>query len=204
MGNTDPPSAKGEMVKRILLTWVYRWCTLSITMVLSDQFLTIPVRDGVCGVYLLLREGKVVYAGQSLNVFTRIGQHHQLMVRMRKGLKVQANAMKPEAYVAFDEVRIKQCAKRDLDKEEIILIQRYMPQHNTLMKRVEQPRHFDSLSKQDFFQEFMLKEERKQAGIPRRKLPSAVARVEQSFRNDRDRRLKVSLPKLKCMDDVAS
>ena len=162
----------------------------------SDQFLSISVRSGVCGVYLLLLEGKVVYAGQSVNVFARIGVHHQTMVRLRKGLRVSPNMMKAEAFVAFDEVRIKQCAKRDLDKEEIALIQRYMPQHNTLMKRVEQPRHFDSLAAQPFFQEFMRKTEAKQAGIPRRKLPPAVARVERGFQLNRDKHLKITLPSL--------
>ena len=162
----------------------------------SDQFLSISVRSGVCGVYLLLLEGKVVYAGQSVNVFARIGVHHQTMVRLRKGLRVSPHAMKAEAFVAFDEVRIKQCAKRDLDKEEIVLIQRYMPQHNTLMKRAEPPRYFDALIAQPSFQEFMRKEEIRQKGIPRRKLPPAVARVERGFQLDRDKRLKITLPNL--------
>lgn len=196
MGITHQRKGGREVVDRILLTSMVRWGTLDVTMEQIENFLVVSVRDGVCGVYLLLREGKVVYAGQSVNIFARIGVHHQTMVRMRKGLKVSPNVMKAEAFVAFDEVRIKQCAKRDLDKEEIRLIQQYLPHHNTLMKRAEQPRHFDSLAAQPFFQEFMRKQEVKQAGLPRRKLPPAVARVERGFQLDRDKRLKVTLPKL--------
>ena len=181
-----------------------KWYILDITMVHSEGFLTISLRGGVSGVYLLLWKGEVVYAGQSLNVFARIGVHHQTMVRVRKGLRIQTNTMAQEAIVAFDEVRIKHCPKADLDRLEIELIQRYLPHHNTLMKRAEQPRHFDSLSAQPFFQEFMRKTEAKQASLPRRKLPSVVARVERGFQLDRDKRLHVSLPKLKCLENATS
>ena len=186
-----------------LLTWVYQICYSQNTMNDSDQFLTVSVRYGVCGVYLLLRGGEVVYAGQSLNVFARIGVHHQTMVRKRKGLRINPHIMKEEAYVEFDEVRIKQCAKSQLDKEEMLLIQRYLPQHNTLMKRVEQPKQLAKLREMPFFQEFMRKEQLRQSRMPmkKRKLPPQVAKVEQEFQTYRDKRIKVSLPHLKCLED---
>ena len=37
--------------------------------------------------------------------------------------------------VTFDEVRIKPCAREDLDKEELFYIQKFLPQHNVLLKR---------------------------------------------------------------------
>ena len=45
-----------------MLTSMLRWDTLDVTMEHVENFLAVSVRDGVCGVYLLLREGKVVYA----------------------------------------------------------------------------------------------------------------------------------------------
>ena len=157
-----------------------------------EEFLRYELRHGVCAVYLLLYKGAVVYAGQSTNVFSRIATHHQTMQRKRRGLHTYLNAsglrMEP---VLFDEVRIKPCAKKDLDREEIALIQAHMPKFNTLMKRA--PVKVDLTLMPGF--QHLVATKRKETGIKRRKLPPPQVEV---------RRVKgITLPKLKCLEDAA-
>lgn len=156
-----------------------------------EEFVAFELKHGVCAVYLLLHKGKVVYAGQSTNVFARIGVHHQNMQRKRRGLGPYLNNQSNVFGEAFDEVRIKPCAKKDLDREEIALIQAHLPEHNTLMKR---PPVKVDLSMMPGFQH-LLKAKRKEQGIKRRKLPPQPVLV--------TRVRGVTLPKLKCLEDAA-
>lgn len=85
-------------------------------------------------VYALLRAGKVVYVGKSTNVYARVARHWQNLMRIRAGKPAyDDNTIRA---VHFDSVMVKFCAKADLDTEEFALIQRYMPQHNIMLKRV--------------------------------------------------------------------
>lgn len=92
--------------------------------------------DGVTSpyaIYCLLRQGKVVYIGKSTNVYARLGKHWQNMRRKQKGLRpYKADDI---ACVDFDAVMVKFCSKDSLNQEEIMLIQRYQPQHNRQLKR---------------------------------------------------------------------
>lgn len=167
----------------------------------SGQIFEYSVRDGVCAVYLLSFRGKVVYVGQSLNVFTRIGQHHQHMVRGRKGLPPYRNGGHEITVVIFDHVQIKPCLKRDLEREELALIQQHLPCHNKLMKREANTEKYASLRKLPGYQELIKKTEVSQLRMKKRKLPSNADRAEQDFRTYRDREMRVTLPKLKCLED---
>lgn len=158
-----------------------------------EEFLGYKLKFGTCAVYLLLRKGVVVYAGQSTNVFARLATHYQTMRRKQRGLHTYLNVSDPikTEPIVFDEVRIKPCAKADLDREEIALIQTYMPKFNTLMKRA--PVKVD-LTMMPGFQHLLTKG-RKEPKFKRRKLPP------QQYVMPRTRG--VTLPKLKCLEDAA-
>jgi len=74
----------------------------------------------VCGVYFLIENGIVVYVGQSVNVFARVGQHKS------DGKK-------------FDEVRYFRCDKDDLDEKEMFFIKLLQPELNGRYKYSKHP-----------------------------------------------------------------
>ncbi len=102
-----------------------------------EDFVSVSLRDGLSGVYLLLREGRVVYVGQSVNLFSRVAVHWRVKLGARRGLPMKDRWQPPA--IDFDEVRFKRCAKDALDKEEFALIQRYLPQHNVRLNRAVSP-----------------------------------------------------------------
>ncbi len=162
----------------------------------SGEVLRIGTGSGVAGVYALLLQGVVVYCGKSTNVFARIGNHWQNMRRAQKGLRVPLDRGK---VLVFDEVLIKQCAKRDLNREELELIQFHQPLHNEQLKRVAKDVR-GSTAYQALLRKVEVQETRE---VKRRKLPPAVLKVEREFQTYRDPRMSVSLPKLRFMDEHA-
>jgi hypothetical protein len=70
--------------------------------------LTLRLDQGRCGVYHLVRDGEVVYVGQSINVLSRLGYHP----------------------VPFDEARIYFCAASELDARERADLARLRPRLN--------------------------------------------------------------------------
>jgi hypothetical protein len=81
------------------------------------------------GVYALIRLEKVVYVGKSLNLFARLSKHYTNLTRKRSGKPPYSNAAGP--VIDFDDVMVKFCPVDVLDKEEVKLIQQYLPEHNT-------------------------------------------------------------------------
>lgn len=167
-----------------------------------DYFFTEPP----CAVYLLLRKGKVVYAGQSKNIFSRIANHWQNMQKRRKGKKTYTNSGVTEIIVPiFDQARIFPCAKKDLDKEELLLIQKYKPEYNIRMVREEVKPVLPKLLEQPFMKELITTTHaRVIAQKPKyRKVPISNnwKAVNQGFRRYRDARTGITLPKLKCLED---
>lgn len=97
-----------------------------------ENFVRFEVTN-LCAVYCLLREGEVVYVGQSTNIHARISRHWQNMQRIRAGKKPYArNSIAP---IFFDCAMVKYVAKDALDREEFALIQAYLPMHNKLLRR---------------------------------------------------------------------
>ena len=72
-------------------------------------------RAYVCGVYLLVRDGVVVYIGQSKNVYSRIAAHTQ------------------GAAFEFDAFEVELCAPEELLYEEARLIDKHMPRENKMI-----------------------------------------------------------------------
>ena len=153
-----------------------------------------------CGVYLLLLRGKVVYAGQTTNIAQRLYTHCNRLQRARAG--------KPKLFhehpaVEFDEVKVKFVPERDLDKEELALIQRYLPERNKLLKR---PSAGMDLSGFEFFQKLSTMADEGEAAyaevkLKRRKLPNHIRKLEGQFQRGRDRQLKISLHRIKSLED---
>jgi hypothetical protein len=162
-------------------------------------FVALSLRGGVSGVYLLLLRGVVVYAGQSTNVFARLGNHWQAVTRSYKNANaVSAEPITKLAYpyrmeVEFDEVRVKFVPKAALDAEEIKLIQRYQPRHNEKLNRAAPPVGASPALAKAL--EGILSKR-----IKRRKLPDTVQRIEEGFRRGRDQRMKITLPRVSCLE----
>ncbi len=106
---------------------------------MEKDWVEIALDGAACGVYLLLRQGEVVYAGQSVNVFGRLMSHWNALCRARLGKQAAMFRTWEEPVIDFDAVRIKRCAKSMLDREELALIQRFRPKHNVLLNREPSP-----------------------------------------------------------------
>lgn len=159
---------------------------------------------GPSGVYLLLRKGEVVYVGQSVNIFQRIGNHWQVYQRHQRGTLRQGSTFL--AVIAFDAVQIKPCPEDELDAEEKRLIQRYLPKHNICHNRPssDPPTPKIDISQLDFIKKFVKKEaERQQTpnNIRRRGiLPPQVRKLEKEFQRNRDGRMPTSLPRMRFLN----
>jgi excinuclease UvrABC nuclease subunit len=83
-----------------------------------------------CGVYALVREGTVVYIGQSKKMLARVEAH-----RSNWGRK-SVPAWMPQSLrgILFDEVHVMPCRVEDLDKLERALIDLYKPRYNIKLK----------------------------------------------------------------------
>lgn len=110
-----------------------------ILRAMVEDFVQFSVIGGTSGVYLLLLKGEVVYAGQSTNVFARISTHWVMLQKHRKGKRPYGTQFQEAEVYLFDEVRMKLCLVQDLDREELALIQRFRPKHNTLLNRPVNP-----------------------------------------------------------------
>ena len=81
------------------------------------------------GVYALLREGVVVYIGQSKKPLSRIEAHRSLGAR-----KTSAPGWLPIKGIPFDEVHVMPCRLEDLDVLEAALVELYKPKFNVKLK----------------------------------------------------------------------
>lgn len=79
-----------------------------------------------CGIYALLWQGKVVYIGQSRNVFRRLRDHYLNATRNRKLYSWEPRSNK----MIFDSAQVLPCMVEDLDRLEREMIRRYHPRYN--------------------------------------------------------------------------
>jgi len=80
------------------------------------------------GVYALVREGVVVYIGQSKKPLARIEAHRSLWGRKKPP------GWLPIRGILFDEVHVLPCRVEDLDRLEAALIDLYKPKYNVKLK----------------------------------------------------------------------
>lgn len=81
------------------------------------------------GIYALLREGVVVYIGQSKKPLSRIEAHRSLGARRNA-----APGWLPIKGIPFDEVHVLPCRVEDLDVLEAAMINLYKPKFNVKLK----------------------------------------------------------------------
>lgn len=80
------------------------------------------------GIYALLKEGVVVYIGQSVRPLSRIEAHRSLWGRKKPP------GWLPIKAILFDEVHVLSCKVEDLDRLERALIDLYKPKYNVKLK----------------------------------------------------------------------
>ena len=80
------------------------------------------------GVYALLKEGVVVYIGQSIKPLSRVEAHRSLWGRKK------APGWLPIRGILFDEVHVLPCRVEQLDEVERALIDLYKPKFNIKLK----------------------------------------------------------------------
>jgi excinuclease UvrABC nuclease subunit len=83
------------------------------------------------GIYALLREGIVVYVGQSKKPLSRVEAHRSLWGRRQRS---PAPGWLPIKAILFDEVHVLSCRVEDLDKLERVMIDLYKPKYNVKLK----------------------------------------------------------------------
>ena len=154
----------------------------------EEGFDELPRVMAPSAVYVLLWEGRVVYVGQSKNVYARVATHYQAVVRARKGLRPGLSPS-VEAF-RFDKVMIRWCPKSELDRLETELIDRFRPEHNVIVRRVLPKLSFDVLGLADELGFGWKKLETSTMPMRRRRVsyPNRVS-------------AKVTLPKLKFMEE---
>lgn len=82
-----------------------------------------------CGVYALMREGVVVYVGQSKRMLTRIEAHRSQWARSHK-----APDWLPIKGILFDRIYILPCRVEDMNRIEREMIDLYRPRYNVKLK----------------------------------------------------------------------
>jgi hypothetical protein len=80
------------------------------------------------GVYALLKDGVVVYIGQSVRPLARVEAHRSLWGRKK------APGWLPIRGILFDEVHVLPCRVEQLDEAERTLIDLYKPKFNVKLK----------------------------------------------------------------------
>lgn len=83
-----------------------------------------------CGIYALVREGVVVYVGQSKKMLARVSAHKSNWGRKAMPAWMPASLRG----VLFDEVHVLPCRVEDLDRLERALIDLYKPKYNIALK----------------------------------------------------------------------
>jgi len=81
------------------------------------------------GVYALLRDGVVVYVGQSRRPLSRIAAH-----KSNWGRKTPSWLPASVRGILFDEVHVLPCRVEDLDEVEATMINLYKPRYNIRVK----------------------------------------------------------------------
>jgi hypothetical protein len=102
-----------------------------------DGFVNLP-GVGTAAIYVLVWGERIVYVGQSTNVFARICSHRNRLLRYKKGKK-SYNRNDWDRVIHFDRVWVRFCAKDELDYLELEMIRKYNPEVNILLRRHDIP-----------------------------------------------------------------
>lgn len=111
----------------------------------KDGFVGLP---GVAtsGVYVLVWGERIVYVGQSVNVFQRICSHRNRLSRYKRG-KMGHNHQEWARVIHFDRVWVLFAPRDELDHLELEMIRKYNPEVNILLRRHDIPEFEVDLNK---------------------------------------------------------
>lgn len=94
-----------------------------------EDFVELPLHPS--GVYMLVWRGRVVYVGQSINLFNRLARHRTNYENALKGKPAPMTGSPNEhRVIAFDHALVKFCQKEELDRLELELIAKHKPELN--------------------------------------------------------------------------
>lgn len=102
-----------------------------------DGFVDLPGISS-SGVYVLVWGERIVYVGQSVNVYARICSHRNRLLRYRKG-KIGHNRPEWDRVIHFDRVWVMWAAVDELDHLELETIRKYNPEVNKILRRYDIP-----------------------------------------------------------------
>lgn len=86
------------------------------------------------GIYALCAKGEVLYIGKSKTMLARIYTHRNNWIAKRKKGKI-AEWLSEVKAIHFDEVHVFPCSVHELDHVERMMIDRYRPRINKLLKQ---------------------------------------------------------------------
>jgi hypothetical protein len=169
-----------------------------------EGFVVAPNVVSPIGIYLLLREKEVLYVGKSRNVYNRLAQHY---MSKKRGRVLRSAALRGDKGVGvpipFTHVLVRFCPPTLLDELEARYINEFKPEFNTVIPVRREKVDID------------LEAMAEATGLDYRKTLSPAAvweqsrrsraptwrRAEQQFKQDRDRRIKPTMPKMRFMED---
>jgi hypothetical protein len=93
---------------------------------MMDEYIEVGIAD-LCGCYLLLWKGEVVYAGKAENVLQRVVTHRGNLLRFLRNRYKGSN----DKVIRFDTIRFAFCNRSEMDRREIELISKHRPRYNT-------------------------------------------------------------------------
>lgn len=108
-----------------MLGWVGEWEVVAMLEGFIDVSAVLSA-----GIYALVREGVVVYIGQSKRMLTRVSSHKSNWGRKNQPTWLPASVRG----VLFDEVHVLPCRVEDLNRLEAALIDLYKPRLNRALK----------------------------------------------------------------------
>lgn len=86
------------------------------------------------GVYALFLYGECVYIGKAKRVLHRLYAHKSLWERVRQRKALPKGGARGVKAIRFNGVGVYSCKEVDLDWIERVMIEKYRPRHNTLLK----------------------------------------------------------------------
>jgi hypothetical protein len=132
------------LLVNIDLTSLIKGCNMDASMenldhILASEanpypgFVRLPLEKS--GVYLLINNGRVIYVGQSRDIFARISKHRNNLIRYRAGKPPISQGPYIERVIIFNEVWVQFAEIHELDRLEVKLIDQYQPKFNINLKR---------------------------------------------------------------------
>ena len=150
-----------------------------------------------------MREEEVLYVGQSTNVYARLATHLATKKRARPRRAAYPAGIASTVAIPFTSVMVRWCARLELDDLELKYIAQFNPKYNVKCRK---PLPRMKISLEDLaaaagfdWDKVVPKPE---LTAPRRRLVAEWERAEAQFKADRDKRMVVTMPKLRFMEEA--